>query len=195
MAPLMTMIRAISSRAPVQSRSSAVNRPISAAAAMTTAAGPSIVTGRESAVGATGLGAVDLFAEDLPQWPEVFPDDVLDLVLQGLSAFVEKAGTGGGLFRRLLSSGASDIARLTGDARASEVAATAAAITAGIGTTVTATKPPSRAKPAGDWAVVRAAIPTDGPLTDAFGLPVDLTRTESDAYRGPDPVVLAATAG
>jgi hypothetical protein len=96
-----------------------------AAAAMTSAAGPSIVTGGESAVGATGLAAVDLFAEDLRQWSEVFPDDVLDLVLHGLSAFVEKAGTGGGLFRRLLSSGASDIARLTGDARASDVAATA----------------------------------------------------------------------
>jgi len=96
-----------------------------AAAAMTTSSGPSIVTGRDSAVGATGLSAVDLFAEDLAGWPEVFPDDVLDLVLQGLSAFVEKAGTGGGLFRRLLSSGAADIARLTGDPRASHVAAAA----------------------------------------------------------------------
>ncbi len=94
-----------------------------AAEAMTTSTGSSIVTGRDSAVGATGLAAVDLFAEDLAGWPEVFPDDILDLVLQGLSAFVEKAGTGGGLFRRLLSSGAADIARLTGDARANEVAA------------------------------------------------------------------------
>ena len=96
-----------------------------AAEAMTTSTGSSIVTGRDSAVGATGLAAVDLFAEDLAGWPEVFPDDILDLVLQGLSAFVEKAGTGGGLFRRLLSSGADDIARLTGDGRANEVAAAA----------------------------------------------------------------------
>ncbi|EON24231.1 hypothetical protein CF8_1786 [Nocardioides sp. CF8] len=93
-----------------------------AAVSMTTSTGPSIVTGRDTATGATGLAAVDLFAEDLARWPEVFPDEVLDLVLQGLSAFVEKAGTGGGLFRRLLSSGAADIARLTGDVRASEVA-------------------------------------------------------------------------
>ncbi len=96
-----------------------------AAEAMTTSTGSSIVTGRDSAVGATGLAAVDLFAEDLAGWPEVFPDDILDLVLQALSAFVEKAGTGGGLFRRLLSSGADDIARLTGDGRANEVAAAA----------------------------------------------------------------------
>lgn len=96
-----------------------------AAAAMTTCTGPSIVTERDSAVGATGLAAVDLFAADLAGWPDIVPDDVLELVLQGLSAFVEKAGTGGGLFRRLLSSGASDIARLTGDARTSEVAAAA----------------------------------------------------------------------
>ena len=96
-----------------------------AAASMTMSTGPSIVTGGDGAVGATGLAAVDLFAEDLARWPGIFPDDVLDLVLQGLSAFVEKAGTGGGLFRRLLSSGAADIARLTGDARASEVASAA----------------------------------------------------------------------
>lgn len=96
-----------------------------AAVAMTTPTGPSVVSGRDSAVGATGLAAVDLFAEDIACWPDVFPDDVLDLVLHGLSAFVEKAGTGGGLFRRLLSSGAADIARLTGDARAREVAAAA----------------------------------------------------------------------
>ncbi|WP_278259593.1 DUF4872 domain-containing protein [Nocardioides convexus] len=71
-----------------------------AAAAMTASDGPSIVSGSDPAVGATGLAAVDLFADDLPRWPEVFPDDVLHLLLLGLSAFVEKAGTGGGLFRK-----------------------------------------------------------------------------------------------
>ncbi|NYI11581.1 hypothetical protein BKA05_003096 [Nocardioides marinus] len=97
-----------------------------AAASMTSADGPSIVSGRDStAVGATGLAAVDLFAADIASWPEVFPDDVLDLILHGLSAFVEKAGTGGGLFRRLLSSGAADIARMTGDTRAGDVAVAA----------------------------------------------------------------------
>ena len=93
---------------------------------MTSADGPSIVSGRDStAVGATGLAAVALFAADIASWPEVFPDDVLDLILHGLSAFVEKAGTGGGLFRRLLSSGAADIARMTGDTRAGDVAVAA----------------------------------------------------------------------
>ncbi|MBS2993627.1 BtrH N-terminal domain-containing protein [Rhodococcus sp. D-46] len=92
-----------------------------AAAAMTASDGPSIVSGSDTAVGATGLAAVDLFADDLPRWPEVFPDDVLHLLLLGLRAFVEKAGTGGGLFRKLLASGAHDIARLTDDSAAAAV--------------------------------------------------------------------------
>jgi hypothetical protein len=95
------------------------------AAAMSSSTGPSIVSDRPSAVGSTGLAAVDLFAEDIAGWSEVFDDDVLDLVLHGLSAFIEKAGTGGGLFRRLLSAGAADVARLTGDLRAHEVATAA----------------------------------------------------------------------
>ena len=96
-----------------------------AAAAMSSSGGPSITTGRASSVGATGLTAVDLFAEDIAGWASVFDDEVLDLVLHGLGAFIEKAGTGGGLFRRLLSQGAADVARLTGDTRADQVATAA----------------------------------------------------------------------
>lgn len=93
-----------------------------AAAAMTFASGSSIVTGGEPKLGATGLAAVDLLTEDLARWPEVFPEDALHLVLLSLGAFIEKAGTGGGLFRRLLASGAQEIARLTGDPGAGQVA-------------------------------------------------------------------------
>jgi len=93
-----------------------------ASAAMTMSSGPSIIPDNDTAAGATGLAAVDLFAEDLARWPDVFPEEVLHLVLLGLSAFVEKAGTGGGLFRRLLASGARDIARLTENEHADHVA-------------------------------------------------------------------------
>jgi hypothetical protein len=96
-----------------------------AAAAMSSSDGPSIVDGQRSAVGSTGLAAVDLFAEDIVGWSSVFDDDVLDLVLHGLGAFIEKAGTGGGLFRRLLSAGAADVARLTGGIPAEQVATAA----------------------------------------------------------------------
>lgn len=48
-----------------------------------------------------GLDGVDIFAEDLRRWPDVFTPAQLDTVLSALAAFIDKAGTGGSLFRRL----------------------------------------------------------------------------------------------
>ena len=53
-----------------------------------------------------GGDGVTTFAEDLGRWPELFPTaatDATDLhtALMTLAVFIEKAGTGGALFRRL----------------------------------------------------------------------------------------------
>jgi len=50
-------------------------------------------------VEASGLKGVQEFADDVRHWPTVFDDDALTAALFGLGAFIEKAGTGGGLFR------------------------------------------------------------------------------------------------
>lgn len=42
-----------------------------------------------------------------------------------MSAFIEKAGTGGGLFRKLLADGCADVARLTGDLATEDLAVAA----------------------------------------------------------------------
>ena len=78
-----------------------------------------------AAVGAEGLEAVALFAEDVTIWAEL-PDDELELLLFSLGAFIEKAGTGGGLFRRLLADGCAEVARLTGDSATAALATDAA---------------------------------------------------------------------
>ncbi|HKY57902.1 MAG TPA: BtrH N-terminal domain-containing protein [Aeromicrobium sp.] len=76
-------------------------------------------------VGAEGLKAVALFTDDVTTWAEL-PDDELGLLLFSLGAFIEKAGTGGGLFRRLLADGCAEVARLTGDPATAELATEAA---------------------------------------------------------------------
>ncbi len=60
--------------------------------------------------GGTGLDGIRAFANDLGHWPDTFDTPVLDVALNALTAFIEKAGTGGGLFRRLLSQGCADLA-------------------------------------------------------------------------------------
>lgn len=47
--------------------------------------------------------------------PEALDEPTLDLALKSLAAFIEKAGTGGGLFRHLLAQGCSDIAHQIDD--------------------------------------------------------------------------------
>lgn len=63
---------------------------------------------------AQGLDAAALVAADVASWPGR-DDAELEVLLFSLGALIEKAGTGGGLFRRLLSQGAADVAALTGD--------------------------------------------------------------------------------
>ncbi|QBX56408.1 DUF4872 domain-containing protein [Nocardioides seonyuensis] len=68
------------------------------------------------AVAAAGISGVAVFAEDVDRWPGLMPEPELDVALRSLHAFVEKAGTGGGLFRRLQAQFCTDVARLTGSA-------------------------------------------------------------------------------
>lgn len=64
------------------------------------------------AVVAAGISGVAVFAEDVDHW-RLMPEPELDIALRSLHAFVEKAGTGGGLFRRLQAQFCADVARLT----------------------------------------------------------------------------------
>lgn len=65
------------------------------------------------AVAAAGVRGVAAFAEDVGQWPGVMSEPELDGTLRALHAFVEKAGTGGGLFRRLQAAFCFEVARPT----------------------------------------------------------------------------------
>lgn len=76
-------------------------------------------------VGGEGLAAVAELADDVETWADL-PDDELEILLFSLGAFIEKAGTGGGLFRRLLADGCAEVARLTGDPATAELAVAAA---------------------------------------------------------------------
>lgn len=64
---------------------------------------------------ASGLNGVAVFAEDLAVWRNKLTGDQLTAALRALPVFVEKAGTGGGLFRRLEAEFCAEVARLTGD--------------------------------------------------------------------------------
>lgn len=82
------------------------------------------IAGPPSAGGAHGLSAVTELASDLPTWADLSTNE-LEVHLFSLGAFIEKAGTGGGLFRRLLAEGCSEIARLTHDSATADLAVTA----------------------------------------------------------------------
>ncbi|MBJ7287546.1 BtrH N-terminal domain-containing protein [Williamsia sp.] len=73
------------------------------------------------ASGAEGLAAAGALAADIHTWTGL-PDGEIEILLFGLGAFIEKAGTGGGLFRRLLAEGCAEIARLTGDPATADLA-------------------------------------------------------------------------
>ncbi len=85
-----------------------------AAATMRGSSGSVIAAVDTGMVGARGLEAAQLFASDILTWRQLFANDELHVVLLGLGAFIEKAGTGGGLFRRLLASGSAEIAEHLG---------------------------------------------------------------------------------
>lgn len=70
-----------------------------------------------TAVVGSGLDGVETFAEDIARWPDLFSDEELDQALGAVSVFTEKAGTGGGMFRRLQAGFCADVARHTGDDR------------------------------------------------------------------------------
>lgn len=91
------------------------------AAGMRHPSGPGIVDVTTAAAGAEGLAAVAQLAADVRTWVEL-PDDELEILLFSLSAFIEKAGTGGGLFRRLLAEGCADVARMTSDVATADLA-------------------------------------------------------------------------
>ncbi|GAC1323894.1 MAG: BtrH N-terminal domain-containing protein [Mycobacteriales bacterium] len=64
----------------------------------------------------SGLAGIAAFAADVGSWPDVFDAAGLEAALRSLPVFIEKAGTGGGLFRALQAQGCRDIADLTGSA-------------------------------------------------------------------------------
>ncbi|MCE5290478.1 MAG: BtrH N-terminal domain-containing protein [Nocardiaceae bacterium] len=72
--------------------------------------GPPIADMHSCEVEATGLAGVAAFAADMKEWPLLFDDDALETTLFALSAFIQKAGTGGGLFRTLQAQGCRTIA-------------------------------------------------------------------------------------
>ena len=90
------------------------------AACMRAPAG-STIAGPVEHSGTHGIDAALALSSDVMLWHEL-PTDVLEVHLFSLGAFIEKAGTGGGLFRRLLACGCDEIARLTGDAATSDLA-------------------------------------------------------------------------
>lgn len=63
----------------------------------------------------SGLAGVETFAEDIARWPELLDDEALGQALRAVSVFTEKAGTGGGMFRRLQADFCADVATLTAD--------------------------------------------------------------------------------
>jgi hypothetical protein len=95
------------------------------AANMRHPSGASIADPKAAAVGAEGVAAAAELAADVWTWADL-PEADLEILLFSLGAFIEKAGTGGGLFRRLLADGCAEVARLTGDCATRELAVAAA---------------------------------------------------------------------
>ncbi|MBF6278389.1 MULTISPECIES: BtrH N-terminal domain-containing protein [Nocardia] len=79
------------------------------------------IAGPAAAGGAEGMAAVEELVADIGTWGSL-PDNHLEVLLFSLGAFIEKAGTGGGLFRRLLAEGCAEVARLTGDLPSADLA-------------------------------------------------------------------------
>lgn len=66
------------------------------------------------ALSAAGLDGLSTFVEDLARWPDLFRD-ATDQVGFALWVFIEKAGTGGSMFRRLQADGLREAGERTGD--------------------------------------------------------------------------------
>lgn len=63
----------------------------------------------------SGTEGVKTFADDIITWPYRLNPDELTAAVKSIPVFVEKAGTGGGMFRRLQASFCRDVAYATGD--------------------------------------------------------------------------------
>jgi len=68
--------------------------------------------------GASGVAGLRLLAQDVPGWQDLLGEQQAELALQSLGVFVEKAGTGGGLFRRLQAAFCREVTNRTGCAAA-----------------------------------------------------------------------------
>lgn len=64
---------------------------------------------------ASGVEGVQTFADDIITWPDHMTPEELTAAVKSIPVFVEKAGTGGGFFRRLQASFCRDVAQATGD--------------------------------------------------------------------------------
>lgn len=67
-------------------------------------------------VSGTGLAGVRALADDVATWADVVDGTTLESALRALPVFIEKAGTGGALFRRLQAACCHDVAARTGSA-------------------------------------------------------------------------------
>lgn len=74
----------------------------------------------------SGLAGIHAFADDVASWPERLDAPEVESLLRVLPVFIERAGTGGGLFRLLQSQGCAQVAELLGPPEAAEAAAAAA---------------------------------------------------------------------
>lgn len=102
-----------------------------ASKSMVAGSSPPIAAPEGGVVSGTGLDGVAVFANDIAEWADTFDGAQLDHVLMGLGAFIEKAGTGGGLFRKLLAEGCTVIADTTGNPAVSRAGSAAAKAAAG----------------------------------------------------------------
>jgi hypothetical protein len=71
----------------------------------------------EGSLVASGVEGVRVFADDILTWPYRLAPDELTAAVRSIPVFVEKAGTGGGFFRRLEASFCQDVAEATGNQR------------------------------------------------------------------------------
>ncbi|MEO3782733.1 BtrH N-terminal domain-containing protein [Actinocorallia sp. B10E7] len=71
---------------------------------------------------AHGLEGISRFTTGLADWPRDLAPDDLSRLYRSLAVYIEKAGTGGALFRRLQSGFCRDVAALTGDPSFGEAA-------------------------------------------------------------------------
>src|SRR5690554_287483 len=69
----------------------------------------------EGSLVASGVEGVQTFADDIITWPDQLTPEELTAAVKSIPVFVEKAGTGGGFFRRLQASFCRDVAQATGD--------------------------------------------------------------------------------